>query len=101
MINGAGGNWAEYAVIPWKQARRCRQTSPTIRWLPFSSIRRPYWRWWLRAGRSARRMLLQSAGSALGKMVIRYCKHEGIKTINVVRRRAAMAELKELGATSS
>ena len=42
--------------------------------------------------------LLQSAaGSALGKMIIRLGKHDGFKTINVVRRREAMDELKALG----
>ncbi|KAG0607990.1 hypothetical protein M758_8G069700 [Ceratodon purpureus] len=43
--------------------------------------------------------LLQSAaGSSLGKQVITLAKHWGIKTINIVRRKEAVAELKALGA---
>ena len=43
--------------------------------------------------------LLQSAaGGELGRMIIRLAKHDGIRTINVVRRREAVQELKELGA---
>ena len=42
--------------------------------------------------------LLQSAaGSQLGRMIIRLARHDGIKTINVVRRREAIDELKALG----
>jgi NADPH:quinone reductase-like Zn-dependent oxidoreductase len=43
--------------------------------------------------------LLQSAaGSELGRMIIRLAKHDGIRTINVVRRREAADELKRQGA---
>ena len=43
--------------------------------------------------------LLQSAASGeLGRMIIRLAKHDGIKTINVVRRRDAAQELTDLGA---
>jgi len=43
--------------------------------------------------------LIQSAaGSALGQQVIQMCKHLGIKTINVVRRKAQIDELKAIGA---
>jgi NADPH:quinone reductase-like Zn-dependent oxidoreductase len=43
--------------------------------------------------------LLQSAaGGELGHMIIKLAKHDGIKTINVVRRREAVQELKDLGA---
>jgi trans-2-enoyl-CoA reductase len=38
------------------------------------------------------------AGSVLGKQVIALAKHDGIKTINIVRRAAQKAELKALGA---
>src|SRR5207249_8981716 len=42
--------------------------------------------------------LLQSAaGSSLGRMVIKLARHDGIKTINVVRRPEAVAEVKDLG----
>jgi NADPH:quinone reductase-like Zn-dependent oxidoreductase len=43
--------------------------------------------------------LLQSAaGGELGRMIVRLAKHDGIRTINVVRRREALQELKDLGA---
>ena len=42
--------------------------------------------------------LLQSAaGSTLGKMIIKLGRHDGFRTINVVRRREAMDELKRAG----
>ena len=43
--------------------------------------------------------LLQSAaGSTLGKMIIKLGKHDGFKTLNVVRRSEAKEELTRLGA---
>jgi len=43
--------------------------------------------------------LLQSAASGeLGRMIIRLAKHDGIRTVNVVRRGEAVAELQRLGA---
>lgn len=43
--------------------------------------------------------LLQSAAnSELGRMIIRLAKHDGIRTVNVVRRSEAVAELQRLGA---
>ena len=42
--------------------------------------------------------LLQSAaGSTLGRMLIKLGRHDGFKTLNVVRRREAIAELEKLG----
>jgi NADPH2:quinone reductase len=42
--------------------------------------------------------LLQSAaGSTLGRMLINLGRHDGFKTLNVVRRREAIAELKKIG----
>ena len=43
-------------------------------------------------------ILQTAAGSVLGRQIIQVAKHRGIKTINVVRRRALEAELKALGA---
>lgn len=99
VINSAGGNWAEYAVIPAKQARPVASDIADDQVASFfvnpatvlAMIRHvlavPKGEW----------LLQSAAGSALGKMIIRYCKNEGIRTINVVRRREAMAELKSLG----
>ena len=99
VINSAGGNWAEYAVIPAKQARPVASDIPddqvasffvnpaTVLAMVRHVLKVPKGEW----------LLQSAAGSALGKMIIRLCKHDGIRTINVVRRREAMAELKALG----
>ena len=100
VINHAGGNWAEYAVIPAKQARPVPDDLPdeqvasffvnpmTVLALVRHVLAVPRGQW----------LLQSAAGSSLGKMIIRLCKHDGIRTINVVRRREAMDELKALGA---
>ena len=99
VINSAGGNWAEYAVIPAKQARPVALDIPddqvasffvnpaTVLALVKHVLEVPPEEW----------LLQSAAGSSLGKMIIRYCKGEGIRTINVVRRREAVEELKGLG----
>jgi NADPH:quinone reductase-like Zn-dependent oxidoreductase len=99
VINSAGGNWAEYAVIPALRARPVPSDLPdeqvasffvnpgTVLAMVRHVLEVPRGEWLLQA----------AAGSALGKMIIRYCKNEGIKTINVVRRREAMGELRDLG----
>lgn len=43
-------------------------------------------------------LMLSAAGSALGKLVIQYCKQKGIKTIGTVRRPDLMESLLGLGA---
>jgi NADPH:quinone reductase-like Zn-dependent oxidoreductase len=43
-------------------------------------------------------LLQAAAASGLGRQLIQYCKHKGIKTINVVRRQEQIEELKALGA---
>ena len=51
-----------------------------------------------RPGRPKGEWLLQSAaGSTLGRMMINLGRHDGFKTLNVVRRREAIDELKTLG----
>jgi NADPH2:quinone reductase len=45
-------------------------------------------------------LLQTAAGSTVGKLVIQLGKHLGFKTLNVVRRRAAVAELLALGGTA-
>jgi NADPH:quinone reductase len=99
-INGAGGNWAEYAIIPARQARPFPADIPdhqvaTAFVNPASvlaMVRRvlavPRGSW----------LLQSAAGSALGQMIIKLARHDGLKTVNVVRRREAIAELKALGA---
>ncbi len=43
-------------------------------------------------------LMLSAAGSAFGKLVIQFCKRQGIRTIGTVRRPDFIAELKALGA---
>ncbi|MCA1685333.1 MAG: zinc-dependent alcohol dehydrogenase family protein, partial [Planctomycetia bacterium] len=99
VINSAGGNWAEYAVIPARQARPVASdisddqvasffvNPATVLAMVRHVLKVPGGEW----------LLQSAAGSALGKMIIRLCKADGIRTINVVRRREAIAELKALG----
>jgi NADPH:quinone reductase-like Zn-dependent oxidoreductase len=99
VINSAGGNWAEYAVIPERQARpipddipddqaACYFVNPaTALAMVRHVLKIPRGEW----------LLQSAAGSELGKMLIRLCKADGIKTINVVRRREATDALRELG----
>ncbi|MEU2420541.1 zinc-dependent alcohol dehydrogenase family protein [Streptomyces sp. NPDC007851] len=42
-------------------------------------------------------LLQTAAGSTVGRLVIQLARHLGIRTINVVRRRAAVEEIKEFG----
>ncbi|HET6834125.1 MAG TPA: zinc-dependent alcohol dehydrogenase family protein [Acidimicrobiales bacterium] len=44
-------------------------------------------------------LLQTAAGSTVGKLVAQLARHRGIPTINVVRRRAAVTEIRELGGT--
>src|SRR4051794_26851674 len=99
VINDRGGNWAEYAVINARQARPVPADLPdeqvasffvnpaTVLAMVRHVLKVPEGAW----------LLQTAAGSELGKMIIRLAKHDGIKTINVVRRREAMDELRQLG----
>ncbi len=98
-INGAGGNWAEYAVIPARQARPLPADIPdeqaaayfvnpaTVLALARHVLKVPRGEW----------LLQSAAGSTLGRMMIKLGRHDGFKTLNVVRRREAIDELKALG----
>lgn len=100
VINDKGGNWAEYAVINARQARPVPADLPDEQVASFfvnpatalAMVRHvlevPRGEW----------LLQSAAGSALGKMIIKLARHDGIRTVNVVRRREAMAELQALGA---
>ncbi len=100
VINSKGGNWAEYAVIPWRQARPIAddisdEQAATFFVNPATALamvrhvlRVPKGEW----------LLVSAAGSTLGKMIIKLGKHDGFKTLGVVRRSEAKAELVELGA---
>ena len=43
-------------------------------------------------------MLQNAANSAVGKLLIRFARARGVRTVNIVRREASFAELKALGA---
>jgi NADPH2:quinone reductase len=99
-VNGQGGNWAEYAVIPAGSALPVPDGIPNEQVASFVinpasailmvrhvlAVPRGEW------------LLQSAAGSELGRMIVRLAKHEGIRTLNVVRRRESVAELKALGA---
>ena len=100
VINGDGGNWAEYVVIPARQARPVPSDLPDEQVASFfvnPGTALAMTRHVLRIPRGA--WLLQSAAnSELGKMIIKLGRHDGFKTLCVVRRPEAAAELKVLGA---
>ena len=98
-INSAGGNWAQYAVIPARQARPVPDDIPDEQAAAYFvnpatvlalarhvlKVRKGDW------------LLQSAAGSTLGRMMIKFGRHDGFKTLNVVRRREAIHELKALG----
>lgn len=100
-LNGAtGGNWAEYAVFPAAFAIPAPDDIPDASLASFMinpasavlmvrhvlGVPRGEW------------LLQSAAGSELGRMVIRLARHDGFRTVNVVRRREAAEELRALGA---
>jgi NADPH:quinone reductase-like Zn-dependent oxidoreductase len=99
-INSRGGNWGEYAVIPARQARPIAddiadEQAATFFVNPATVLAMVRHVLQVRKGD----WLLQSAaGSTLGKMIIKLGRHDGFKTLNVVRRSEAKDELVHLGA---
>ncbi len=100
VMNRQTGNWADYAVIPAKQAIPLSSQLPLEQAAMFfvnpatayvmtrEVLQVPKGGW----------LLQTAAGSALGRMVIRLGKHFGFTTINIVRRPEQVDELKSLGA---
>jgi NADPH2:quinone reductase len=98
--NSQGGNWADYAVIPSAMAFPAPEGVPdqqvaSLLINPATAIlmvRRvlgvPRGEW----------LLQSAAGSELGRMIIRLAKRDGIRTLNVIRRKEGAAELEALGA---
>src|SRR5262249_40802835 len=99
VLNGAGGNWQEYVIVPARQAVPLAADIPDEQAAMFfvnPATALIMTRWVLRVPASA--WLLQTAaGSALGRMVIRLGKHFGFRTLNVVRRREQAQELLRAG----
>ena len=100
VLSQAGGNWAEYTVVPALRVVPVPGDLPDEQVASFfvnPATALAMVRHVLAVPRGA--WLLQSAaGSTLGRMIIKLGKHDGFRTINVVRRREAMDELKPLGA---
>jgi NADPH2:quinone reductase len=100
VLGSRTGCWAEYAVCPARQVFPVPSDIPDeqaaglfVNPLTAVAITREV----LKVPAGA--WLLQSAaGSALGRMVIALGKKHGFKTVNLVRRREQVDELKQLGA---
>jgi NADPH2:quinone reductase len=102
VLNSHGGNWAEKVVIPARQAvpvpsDLSDEQAATFFVNPASAIvmtqdvlNIPPGAW----------LLQTAAGSALGRMVIRLGVKHGFRTLNVVRRRDQVEELRRLGGTA-
>jgi NADPH:quinone reductase len=100
VVNGQGGDWADYAVVPARDLIPVAADVPDEQAASFvinpaSAILMlrhvlavPRGEWFLQS----------AAGSQIGRMMIRLAKRAGIKTINIVRRRESVAELNQLGA---
>ena len=100
VLGSRTGGWAEYAVAPAKQVVPVPDELPddqaatffvnpaTAVVLTTQVLAVPKGEW----------LLQTAAGSALGKMVIALGKKHGFRTVNVVRRREQVDELKALGA---
>ena len=100
VVNGQGGNWAEYAVVPARDLIPVAADVPDEQAASFVinpasailmlrhvlAVPRGEW------------LLQSAAGSQIGRMIIRLASRAGIRTINIVRRRESVAGLKELGA---
>ncbi len=100
VLNAAGGNWSEYAVLPANRVVPVPSDLPDEQVASFFvnpatvlcmvrevlGVRRGDW------------LLNNAAGSSLGKMIIKLGKRDGFKTLNIVRREALIPELKALGA---
>jgi NADPH:quinone reductase len=100
VVNGPGGNWAEYALVsahdlipvaadvPDEQAASFVINPASAILMLHHVLAVPRGEW----------LLQSAAGSQIGRMMIRLAKRAGIRTVNVVRRRESAAELEELGA---
>jgi NADPH:quinone reductase-like Zn-dependent oxidoreductase len=100
VLNGTGGNWQEMVVVPARQAVPVPDdladeqvasffvNPATALVMTRDVLQIPSGSW----------LLQTAAGSALGRMVIRLAKHYRFHTINVVRRRDSMEELRRIGA---
>lgn len=98
--NSCGGNWSEYAVVPAEKVYAIPDDIPDEQVASFMinpatailmvrhvlAVPRGEW------------LLQSAANSELGRMIIKLAKRDGIRTINVVRRREAVQDLLDIGA---
>lgn len=99
VLNPGGGNWQEYVIVSVRnvipvpddlsdqQAATFFVNPATVLVMIREVLQVPSGVW----------LLQTAAGSALGRMVIRLGKHDGFRTINVVRRRELADELVQAG----
>jgi NADPH:quinone reductase-like Zn-dependent oxidoreductase len=99
VLNGAGGNWQEYVVLPARavvpladdvnddQAATFFVNPATAVVMTRLVLRVPRGEW----------LLQTAANSTLGRMIVRLAKHDGYKTINVVRKKEAARDMLKLG----
>ena len=100
VLNKAGGNWAEYAVVPANQVIPLSSqltveqaatffVNPATAWIMTQEV--------LRVARGE--FLVQTAAaSSLGKMIVRLGAALGFETINIVRSQASAESLHRIGA---
>jgi NADPH:quinone reductase-like Zn-dependent oxidoreductase len=100
VLNGRGGNWAQFVTLPARQVVPVPDDLPDDQVAAFFvnpataivmtqhvlQVARGSW------------LMQTAAGSALGRMVIRLGKAAGFRTINIVRRKELAGELKQIGA---
>jgi NADPH:quinone reductase-like Zn-dependent oxidoreductase len=100
VLNGTSGNWQEQVIVPAKRVVPVPDDIPDEQAATFfvnPATALVMTRWVLHVPPGA--WLLQTAaGSALGRMVIRLGKLDGFRTINVVRRREQVEDLRRAGA---
>jgi len=103
VLNGHGGNWQEYVVIPARQAVPVPkdisdEQAATFFVNPATALVLARYILQVPAGAW---LLQTAAGSTLGRMIIRLGQHFGFRTLNVVRRREQAEELLRLGGTAA
>ncbi len=102
VMNSAGGNWAEAAVVPATQVIPISDSlsddqaatffvNPATAWIMTQEILKIPKGGWL---------LQTAAGSSLGHMIARLGRHLGFKTLNVVRRDVYRESLEKAGANA-
>jgi NADPH2:quinone reductase len=100
VLNGRGGNWAEYTVVPSAQVIPISSSlsveqaatffvNPATAWVMTREVLKvPQGEW----------LVQTAAASSLGKMIVRLGRHCGFRTLNIVRREAHAEQLRALGA---